>query len=58
MGFLKVINTNRKLRSIGCIKVLIFLHGTSEQMENAPGADNASLPVGKHVTVTGLSCLF
>lgn len=37
---------------------VFFLLGTSEQMENAAGAANVFLPLGKLVTVTCLSCLF
>lgn len=58
LGFPKGINTNHNLQSIDYIKVLTFLLGTSEQMENAAGADNVFLPLGKLVTVTCLSCLF
>lgn len=50
LGFPKGIGTNHKLESIDS-------DFSSEQMENAREAGNAFLPLGKHITVTCVSCL-
>jgi len=56
LGFPAGINASYNLQSIDCVKAVIFVLGTSEQMENAAGADDVFVPLGELVTVTCLSC--